>query len=107
MDNNYHVYMYPWVRHCMVHGRQGEQKDSWPIRLPKSRLEILAKVNKTYDSGLRVWAETMVPKLLFQSKWFKSEEELDVVDLLYFPRADNPLYKKWIIVVVESLMSLF
>ena len=84
-------------------GKVNKRAMDGPIRMPKSRLELLARVNETYDSWYKIWAETMVPKLLFKPKWFKTEKELKVGDLVYFPRADNKLDKKWIMGVVDSV----
>ena len=84
-------------------GRVNKRAMDGPIRMPKSRLEILTKVNETYDSWFKIWAETMVPKLLFKPKWFKTEKELKVGDLVYFPRAESKLDKKWMMGVVDSV----
>ena len=84
-------------------GRVNKRAVDGPIRIPKSRLEILSRVNETYDSWFKIWADTMVPKLLYQPKWFRTEKELKIGDLVYFPRAENPLDKKWLLGVVESM----
>ena len=84
-------------------GRVNKRAMDGPIRMPRSRLEILAKVNSTYDSWFKIWAETMVPKLLYKPKWFKTEEELKIGDLVYFPRAEGNLDNKWLMGVVDSL----
>ena len=84
-------------------GRVNKRAMDGPIRMPKSRLEILSRVNETYDSWFKIWAEAMVPKLLFKPKWFKTEKELKIGDLVYFPRAENTLDKKWMMGVVDSV----
>ena len=72
------------------------------IRLPKSRLEILESVNECYDVWFKIWAETMIPKLLYQPKWFKTEGVLAKGDMVYFPRKESALDVKWIIGMVEE-----
>ena len=74
-----------------------------PIRMPKSRMEILARVIESYDSWFKIWSKVMVPKLMYQPKWFKSEKELKLGDLVYFPRKETALDSKWIMGVVERL----
>ena len=44
----------------------------------------------------------MVPKLLYQPKWFKTGEVLAEVDMVYFPRKDSALDVKQIIEMAES-----
>ena len=84
-------------------GRVNKRALDGPIRMPKNRLEILARVVESYDSWFRVWADTMVPKLMFQPKWYKTSEELKLDDLVYFPRKETPLDKRWLIGAVEGL----
>ena len=45
----------------------------------------------------------MVPKLMFQPKWYKTSEELKVDDLVYFPRKETSLDKRWLMGAVEAL----
>ena len=84
-------------------GRVNKRSVDGPMRLPKDRSEILAKVCETYDSWFKIWSECMVPKLLFQPKWFKTEESLKVKDLVYFPKEDTNLSNKWIMGIVDKL----
>jgi hypothetical protein len=44
----------------------------------------------------------MVPKLLYQPKWFKTGEVLAEVDMVYFPRKESALDVKRIIEMAES-----
>ena len=84
-------------------GKINKRSMDGPIRMPKDRLEILAKVVETFDSWFKIWAEAMVPKLMFQPKWFKTEKELKPGDLVYFPRTESVLDKKWIKCVVDTV----
>ena len=84
-------------------GKVNRRAIDGPIRMPKDRLEILARVNESYDSWFKVWAETMVPKLMFQPKWYKTSEELKEDDLVYFPRTESALDKKWILGAVNGI----
>jgi hypothetical protein len=44
----------------------------------------------------------MVPKLLYQPKWFKTGEVLAKVDMVYFPRKESASDVKRIIEMTES-----
>ena len=84
-------------------GRVNKRSLDGPIRLPKDRVEILSRVCELYDSWFKVWAESMVPKLMFKPKWFKTDKELKKGDLVYFPRTDSAIDSRWIMGVVESV----
>ena len=84
-------------------GRVNKRSLDGPIRLPKDRVEILSKVCELYDSWFKVWAESMVPKLMFRPKWFKTDKELSEGDLVYFPRTESSIDSRWIMGIVESL----
>ena len=83
-------------------GRINKRALDGPLRLPKDRGEIMAKVCEIYDSWFRVWAETMVPKLMFKPKWFKSDKDLNDGDLVYFPRNENSVDSKWMMGIISK-----
>merc|ERR1711888_299073 len=62
------------------------------------------KVEKLYDSWFRVWQDTVVPKLLFQPKWYQSDKDLQEGDLVYFQKKDGKLENKWVIGKVEQVV---
>ena len=84
-------------------GKINKRAMDGPIRMPKDRMEILARVVETFDSWFKIWAEAMVPKLMFQPKWFRTEKELKPGDLVYFPRSESALDNKWAMGVVDSV----
>lgn len=78
-----------------------------PIRLPESKREILANVEKTYQTWFRIFRDTMVPRLINQPKWFKVERDLKEKDLVYFQKEDSPLSKTkpWTIGQVDQVIA--
>ena len=84
-------------------GRVNKRSLDGPIRLPKDRMEILARVCQTYDSWFKVWAESMVPKLMYIPKWFRTDEDLQKGDLVYFPKEETLGESRWIMGMVDDM----
>ena len=58
-----------------------------PVRLPNKFKEQLKAVENTYDAWFKVWKESYLPKLIFQPKWFKTDQDLREGDLVYFMKS--------------------
>ena len=84
-------------------GRVNKRSLDGPIRLPKDRMEILGRVCQMYDSWFKVWAESMVPKLMYTPKWFKTDEDLKKGDLVYFPKEEALGGGRWIMGMVDEM----
>ena len=84
-------------------GRSNKRSLDGPIRLPASRMELLAKVEETYMAWYKVWLETLVPKLMFTPKWYHTDKELKQGDLVYFRKKESELDGKWIIGLVDDV----
>ena len=84
-------------------GRSNKRSLDGPIKLPANRMEILARVDETYQAWFRIWRDTFVPKLMFQQKWFNSDKELKEGDLVYFRKKESKLDGKWIIGMIQSV----
>ena len=50
-----------------------------------------------------IWKEAYVPKLMLRPKWFRSEKDLVVGDLVYFMKRDSNLAGKWTIRMVDAV----
>ena len=75
-------------------GRVNKRSLDGPIRLPAKRMKILGRVEEIYEAWFRIWRETLVPKLMFQQKWFNSDKELKKGDLVYFRKTESKLEGK-------------
>ena len=84
-------------------GRINSRSLDGPIKLPASRMDLLAKVEETYEAWYKLWLESLVPKLLFTPKWFKTDKELQPGDLVYFRKKESAIDGKWVIGKVESV----
>ena len=86
-------------------GRNNNRALDGPIRMPGNGGELLQQVNQLYDGIFKLWADSYVPKLIYQpTKWNKDDKELQVGDLVYFQKEpDKKLASKWIVGVVDQL----
>ena len=86
-------------------GRNNNRALDGPIRMPGDGGELLQQVNQLYDGIFKLWADSYVPKLIYQpTKWNKDDKELQVGDLVYFQKEpDKKLASKWIVGVVDQL----
>ena len=67
-------------------GRLNQRSMEGPIRLPENRKEMLKQVEETYLAWFKIWPNTLVPKLMYTPKWFKSDKDLEVGNLVYFKK---------------------
>ena len=84
-------------------GRMNKRALDGPFRLPKNKMEMLKVVDEVYKTWFRLWRDTYVPKLMFKPKWFKTDRDLLVGDLVYFVKKDGALDNKWTMGMVESV----
>ena len=47
--------------------------------------------------------ETVVPRLMYTPKWYKSDKELKPGDLVYFRKTESALDGKWVIGLVDTV----
>ena len=57
-----------------------------------------------YDTWFKIWKDTVVPKLIFQPKWYNSDDDLQEEDLVYFQKKEGHLDSKWMIGKVEQIV---
>ena len=76
-------------------GRINSRALSGPIRLPKGPGELMKKVEKAYDAFFKLWNVTMIPKLMKLNKWFNSDAQLQVGDIVWFQKEESELSSVW------------
>ena len=84
-------------------GRMNKRALDGPARLPKNKMEMLKVVDETYKTWFRIWRDSYVPKLMFKPKWFRTDRDLLVGDLVYFVKKDGGLENKWTMGMVETV----
>ena len=56
-----------------------------------------------YKSWFIVWRDTVVPKIMFQPKWYNSDKDLQEGDLVYFQKKEGKANQPWTIGRVEQI----
>ena len=84
-------------------GRMNKRALDGPVRLPAGKMEMLETVHRIYQSWFNIWKEAYVPKLMLRPKWFRSEKDLVMGDLVYFMKRDGDLAGKWTVGMVGSV----
>ena len=85
-------------------GRSNERALNGPMRLPAGDGELLREVQKIYDSWFKIWNVSYLPKLFYQPKWFKQDQDLKEGDIIMFQKSDSALDTCWTLGTVEQLV---
>ena len=85
-------------------GRNNNRALEGPVSVPNGT-EMIKKISETYQGIFKLWADVYVPKLIFSPKWHKSDENLDIGDLVYMKRCpDNKLDSSWVMGIVDQVI---
>ena len=84
-------------------GRINSRSLDGPIRLPVNRQEQLKAVEEVYEAWFKVWKESYLPKLFFKPKWFKTDTDLKVGDLVWFIKQEGKLSSDYTMGMVEQV----
>ena len=86
-------------------GRTNKRTLDGPIRLARGARELLTNIEELYDAWFKVWQDTVVPKLMFQPKWYNKDCDLMEGDLVYFQKeGDSQLDNKWTVGKVDQVV---
>ena len=85
-------------------GHENQRQIEGPIRLTKGTRELFDKMEKMYKSWFIVWRDTVVPKIMFQPKWYNSNKELQEGELVYFQKKEGKANQPWTIRRVEQIV---
>ena len=86
-------------------GHKNQRQLEGPIRLARGTRELLEKVESLYYSWFTIWRDTVVPKIMFQPKWYNSDKDLKEEDLVYFQKKEGKVDQPWTIGRVEQVMK--
>ena len=85
-------------------GRLNSRALQGPLRLPSGPKDVMKKVTQLYDVFYKLWNTVMVPRLIPQPKWFKSDEDLKVDTVVYFQKVENDFSSSWTVGQIESFV---
>ena len=86
-------------------GRINSRSLDGPVRLPNKFKEQLKAVENAYDAWFKVWKESYLPKLIFQPKWFKTDQDLREGDLVYFMKSESKLSNEYTMGKVDQVIA--
>ena len=85
-------------------GRSNQRQLEGPIRLAQGTRELLNRVEELYKSWFLIWRDTIIPKIMFQPKWYESSKDLNENDIVYFQKKDSALDSNWVIGVIDQVV---
>ena len=86
-------------------GRNNERALEGNIRFPVGGYEMVEKVEKLYQAWYKLWKVAVVPKLIRQPKWFKTDKHLKAGDLVYFEKDSGKATSVWIMGRVDQVIT--
>ena len=88
------------------HGRNNNRAVEGPVKLSQDHKKMLADIDKKTEAWFRLWVDTYVPRLLEQKKWFKSDKDLMVDDVVIFQKEESAMGPKdWTMGVVDEAIK--
>ena len=85
-------------------GRNNERALEGNFRFPTGGSEMIEKVDKLYKAWYMLWKDAVVPKLIRQPKWFKTDKHLKPGDLVYFEKETGKVNGVWIVGRVDQVV---
>ena len=86
-------------------GRNNDRSPTEPVTIESNPKKILEANQKIFQSWFENWLLSHVPKLIEQQKWFRTDDELSVGDIVLFLKNESVLcstYQYGMIVGVEK-----
>ena len=77
-----------------------------PVRLPEGPATMMKKVEEAFQIFYKIYNDTMVAKMIMemQPKWFRTEKDLKVGDIVYFRKNEGSAIKgSWTTGVCEEV----
>ena len=87
-------------------GRLNRRSLDGPVKFPQNPGELMSKITKGYDAFFKLWNTSMIPKLMKQTKWYKSNENISEHDIVYFQKVESEWNSKWTVgKVIDTVKS--
>jgi hypothetical protein len=85
-------------------GRNNERSPDIPLTVVNDYDKIIKQNEKVFQSWFECWLISHVPKLVDQPKWFKSDRDLKVGDVVLFLKQESELCNTYQYGMVHSLV---
>ena len=88
-------------------GRINSRAPSGPFAIPTTSKSLLDRVQETYENWFTLYQDVILPKYLLdlQPKWFKSDRDTEVGDVVFFRKREGKLDGPWQLGIVEETTS--
>ena len=85
-------------------GRIHSRTLSGPVKLPSGPGHMMKRVEDGYKGFYKLWNELMVPHLIKPPKWFRTDRDLAINDVVYFQKSESDLTSVWTVGQVEDVV---
>ncbi len=84
-------------------GRNNDRSPTRPLEVCGDYDKIILENGRIYDAWFEVWLLAHVPKLMDQPKWFRSDRDLMIGDIVLFLKQDSAICTEYRYGIVESV----
>ena len=84
-------------------GRNNDRSPTRPLKVCGDYDKIIAENGRIYDAWFEIWLLSHVPKLMDQPKWFQSDRDVMVGDIVLFLKQDSAICSEYRYGIVESV----
>ena len=89
------------LKQCRINSRALDGN----IKIPRTGKDMMNRIEEVYRSWFKIFKDAVVPKIMFRPKWFNSDEDLNVEDLVYFKKdADNDHDNNWSLGKIDQVI---
>ena len=72
-------------------GRKNDRSPVSPMKISGSTQKIIEKNKKIFSSWFEAWLISHVPKFTHQPKWFRSDRDIKICDVVLFTKKDGSM----------------
>ena len=73
----------------LQHGRNNERSPVCPMKVAGNYLRVLEENKKIFNVSFETWLISHVPKLMEQPKWFQSDRDMKIFDVVLFTKNEG------------------
>ena len=87
------------------HGRNNNRAVSGPVKISADNKQMMKDVTRRTEAWFKIFKDSCIPQLVIQRKWFKSERDLAVGDLVFFRKTESELGDgNWIVGLIDQVI---
>ena len=72
-------------------GRNNDRSPVSPLKITGSTQKIIEENKKIFNSWFEAWLTSYVPKLMHQLKWFRSDRDIKICDVVLFTKKEGSI----------------